>query len=323
MSREHVLQRAEGVRNHHGARRLRVAVVRVHRIHGHTALQLVQRRSQSQRVAGQTCAVFVGIKFAGAANSHLNNLRSNGRQQRNHKHGERVRAFTVAAGTTEHRAKRKNLRNRTDNGGNTRRHGGGKDIAVVHVHELVAEHAAHLALIQQLQNTLGAAHRRILRVTTGRERIRGHGRRHVKSRHGLTRAGGQLLHNVVKHRNLFTADRVSIHGTQSKLIGVPVGVRDRTQAKQAHSPDENGGAESRRKQATDEQHHAHHGAHQQGSFQSVVMAVHGYPPEQLGQCVQRVLDSIEYVQAPAGALSGARIHPERHPYAERSKGIRE
>ena len=33
VSREHVLQGAEGVRNHHGARRLRVAVVRVHRIH--------------------------------------------------------------------------------------------------------------------------------------------------------------------------------------------------------------------------------------------------------------------------------------------------
>ena len=191
------------------------------------------------------------------------------------------------------------------------------------MHQLVAEHAAHLALIQQLQNTLGATHRRVLRVTTGRERVRSHGRCHVKSGHGLTRAGRKLLHDVVKHRNLFTADRVRVHGTQGELIGVPVGVRDRTQAKQAHNPDENGGAESRRKQATDEQHHAHHGAHQQGSFQSVVMAVHGYPPEQLGQCVQRVLDSIEYVQAPAGAPYGTRIHPERHPCAESSKGIRE
>ena len=182
----------------------------------------------------------------------------------------------------------------------------------------MAEHAAHLALIQQLQNTLSTAHGCILRVTTGCKRIRGHGRCHIEGGHGLARAGGQLLHNVVKHRNLFAADRVGVHGAQSELIGVPVGVRDRTQAKQAHNPDENGGAESRRKQATDEQHHAHHGAHQQGSFQSVVMAVHGYPPEQLGQCVQRVLDSIEYVQALACAPSGAQIHPERHPCAESS-----
>ena len=173
----------------------------------------MQCRSQRQRVTGQTCAILVGIKFTGAANSHLNDLRSNGSQHGNHKHGDRVRAFTVAAGTTEHRTKRKNLRNRTDDGGDTRRHRRGEDIAVVHVHQLVAEHAAHLALIQQLQNTLSATHRRILRVTTGRKRVRGHSRCHIEGGHGLTRAGGQLLHYVVKYRNLFTADRVSIHGT--------------------------------------------------------------------------------------------------------------
>ena len=279
MSREHILQRTEGIRNHHGARRLSVAVVRIHRVHGHAALQLVQCRSQSQRVAGQTCAILIGIKFAGAANSHLNNLRSNGSQHGNHKHGERVRTFTIAVGSTEHRAKREELSNRTNDGGDTRRHRRGQNIAVVHVHQLVAEHAAHLALIEQLQNTLGAAHRGILRVTTGCERVRGHGRCHVEGGHGLTRAGRQLLHNVVKHRNLFTADRVRIHGAQGELIGVPVGVRDRSQTHQTHNPDEKRGAEGRRKQATDEQHHAHHGAHQQGSFQSVVMTVHGYPPK--------------------------------------------
>ena len=173
----------------------------------------MQCRSQSQRVAGQTCAVLVGIKFTGAANSHLDDLSSNGSQHSNHEHGEGVGTFTIAVGSTEHRAKRKNLRNRTDDGGDTRRHRRGEDIAVVHVHQLVAEHAAHLALIQQLQNTLSATHRRILRVTAGRKRVRGHSRCHVEGGHGLTRAGGQLLHYVVKYRNLFTADRVSIHGT--------------------------------------------------------------------------------------------------------------
>ena len=292
MSREHILQRTEGIRNHHSACRLGIAVVRIHRIHGHTALQLVQRRGQSQRVAGQTCAVLVGVKFTGATNSHLDDLRSNGSQHGNHEHGERVGAFTIAVGSTEHRPKREELSHSTDDRGDTRRNGGGEDIAVVHVHQLVAEHAAHLALIQQLQNTLGAAHRRILRVTTGCERIRGHSRRHVEGRHGLTRAGGQLLHNVVKHRNLFTTNRVCIHGTQGELIGIPVGVRDRSQTEQTHNPDENGGAEAHREQTANEQHHAHHGAHQQGSFKSIVMTVHGYPPEQIGQ---RVLDSIEYV----------------------------
>ena len=43
-------------------------------------------------------------------------------------------------------------------------------ISRLYVHQLVAQ-PPRIALIQQLQNTLGAAHRRILRVTTGRERV--------------------------------------------------------------------------------------------------------------------------------------------------------
>ena len=151
-------------------------------------LKLIQGGGQGNGVTGQTCAILVRVILAGTANGHLNHLRSNRGQQSNHERREGVGPVIVAVRAAEHRTKRKHLGDYADDGGDTRRHGGGQNIAVVHVHELVAEHAAHLTLVQQLQDALSAAHGRVLRITASRERVRGHRGGHVEAGHRL--AGG-------------------------------------------------------------------------------------------------------------------------------------
>ena len=84
---------------------------------------------------------------------------------------------------------RQHLRHRGDHTGDGGSHRGGQDVPVVDVHQLVAQHAAEFAGVEQLQDALGAADGGVLRVPAGGEGVRRHGRRNVDPRHRLVGAG--------------------------------------------------------------------------------------------------------------------------------------
>ncbi len=64
------------------------------------------------------------------------------------------------------------LRDSRNHAAHRRRDRRRQDVAVVDVHELVPEHSAQLTLIENRQDALRAAHRRVVRVTARRKSIR-------------------------------------------------------------------------------------------------------------------------------------------------------
>ena len=161
-----------------------------------------------------------------------------------------------------------------DNSRNTRGDRAGEDVSVIHVHQLMSQNPAHFSLIKQLQDTFGAAYGGVLRVTAGSKRIRGLGGCHVQAGHRLVRAGGELFHNVVEYRHFFATDRVGVHGTQGKFIGVPVGVGYRSEPDEPEKPDEEHAAGVRRDNRANKHKEPHHSPHEQGGFEAVVVFVH-------------------------------------------------
>src|SRR5690606_270521 len=140
---------------------------------------------------------------------------------------ERVRVAPVAPAAEEH----EELRDRGDDARDRGRDGRGEDVAVVHVHELVAEHRAQLALVEQLEQARRARARGIARVAARREGVRGRRRRDVQARHGLAGLGRQLTHDAVHDGLLELAHGPGVHRTDRDLVGVPVAHEGR------HEPD--------------------------------------------------------------------------------------
>ena len=93
---------------------------------------------------------------------------------------------------------------------------------VVHVHELMAEHTAQFAFIEDLQDALRAANGGVMLVAAGRESVGAHGRRDVDARHGLAGAGGQFAHNPVQFRRFLLGDMTRAHRCDGDAIRKPV-----------------------------------------------------------------------------------------------------
>ena len=94
---------------------------------------------------------------------------------------------------------------------------------VVHVHELVAEHAAQFALIENLQNALRAAYGRVMLVASGGERVGAHGRRDIDAGHRLAGAGGQFAYDPVQFRRFLFRHVARAHRGDGDAVGEPVG----------------------------------------------------------------------------------------------------
>ncbi len=120
----------------------------------------------------------------------------------------------TVAGTAEHRTKRKELSNSTDDGGDTRRHRRGE----MRLYTCISRPSTpRISRSFSSCKIPGAAHHGVLRVTTGSQRVRGHGRCHVEGGHGLTRAPPQCRSTGTS----FTADRAFMSAERA-FIGVPV-----------------------------------------------------------------------------------------------------
>ena len=130
---------------------------------GHAELELAQRRREGERVAGEAGAVLVGVVLAGAGDGELHDHRRERGEDRQGQAGDRV-AVLVARPAAEDHAEGQELPDRRDDAGDGGGHRRGEDVAVVDVHQLVAEHPAQLALVEQAEDALGAADGGVLGV---------------------------------------------------------------------------------------------------------------------------------------------------------------
>ena len=255
---------AERVGDHHVAGVDQLLGLR-ERVAAGAVLELVERRGQGERVAGQRRAVLVGVVLAGAADRHLHDAGGQRTEDHQADRGDRVGAVPAAA---EEQAELGDERDRRGHGaGDGRR----EDVAVVDVHQLVAEDAAQLALVEQLQDALGAADRGVLRVATGGERVGRVGGGDVEPRHRLLRLVRELADDPVHRRLLLLGHRVGVHRLEGELVGVPVAVGVHAERDQ-HGDDQAAAAE----EAADHDDRGRHAAQQEGGLESVevAMAVH-------------------------------------------------
>lgn len=213
---------AEGVGDHDGGH----GPGRVGRPHGgrrHPGLDLGQGVRQSFRILGQLAAVFVRVVLAGAGDGHLNQRGANGGQDHGQQGAQRIgsAAVIIPAATEVHEG----ITQVSDDHG----HGGGdgrsEDVMVIDMHELMAQDAADLAIVEHLQDPLGTADRRVPLVAAGREGVGRHGRGDVNLRHGFAGLGGQLAHDGIEIGRLLLRDLASAHGGGGQPVREPVGAK--------------------------------------------------------------------------------------------------
>ena len=121
---------------------------------------LVQGGGERFGVAGQAAAVLVGVEFAGAGDGHLDQRGADRHENRAQQHADQTEGAggvvtVVAATAAEIHERVSQIRDDSRQCGG---YGGGEDVVVVHVHKLVAEDTANLALVEYVEDTLRAAY---------------------------------------------------------------------------------------------------------------------------------------------------------------------
>jgi hypothetical protein len=132
------------------------------------------------------------------------------------------RALLLVVGAAEERGERDRVRDvrhrRCDRGGD-RRH---QAVAVPDVRQLVRDHAAQLAPVEQIEDALGDRDHALPGIASGGERI---GRRVVDQEHArLGDAGAlrQLLHHAVQARGVLDRQLARAVHAQHQLVGEEV-----------------------------------------------------------------------------------------------------
>ena len=112
-------------------------------------LELGQRGRQRQRVAGEHRAGLVGLVLAGPADRELDEPGGDRAEDRDQQRADGVALAVVAAAAAQERQEVRQLGQEHDHGRQRRSHRRDEDVAVVDVRQLVPEHAAQLALVEQ------------------------------------------------------------------------------------------------------------------------------------------------------------------------------
>src|SRR3954449_8384025 len=191
-------------------------------------------------------------------------------------HERQQAAHGVAAGpvvgtaAAEQRGEHRQVREVGDDGRHRAGDGADEDVAVVDVRELVGQHRAQLAAVEQLEDPLRAADGGLARVAAGGEGVRLGGRAHEQPGHRLAGLGGQLPDDRAHLRRLGLGDREGPHRAQRELVGVEIG--EAVDAERDQQGDEQ--APPAADQPPDREDESTHEAEQDGRLERVVPALH-------------------------------------------------
>src|SRR5436309_248527 len=166
----------------------------------------------------------VRLELARARDGHLHEQGRDRREDRQQDHRDRVRPplVVVPASSAEHRGPLGHVREVGDRAGE--RCGDGRDqhVAVLHVRELVGQHALELFLVQDPHDSLGHRHDGVLWVTAGGKGVRRLARDQVDPRHRDAGACGQAMDDCVESRCGGLVDGFGTVRGQHDLVREPV-----------------------------------------------------------------------------------------------------
>ena len=165
-------------------------------------VELFERFRKVARIAAKAAAAFVGRIFAAARNRHLNQARRNRRQENREQAAEPAAVIIVAASAEEER----HLRRPRDDARDGRRDARRQDVAVLHMRELVREHARELLIVQHAQDARRHGDRCMLGIAPRRECIRHVAFNDGDRRHREARPLREALDEPVELRRILARD---------------------------------------------------------------------------------------------------------------------
>ena len=248
------------------------------RSYGMASLQLQERARQRVRVAAQLRARGVRAVLTRAAHRQLQQRGRDGRHQQQAQVGQRPgqAAALVIVTPAEHAAAEpeEHLRRVADDARERRRHRADERVPVVHVAQLVRQHALQLAPVQDVHDARRHRDGRVARVAARGERVRLRRGQEVDLRLRHARARGQPLHHLMQPRRLLIRQRLRAVDGQRDAVAEPV------RAEVHHHREE-----ARHRQAlrsaeplTDDEHQRRQARQQHGRLQCVAQPV---PPAAL------------------------------------------
>lgn len=269
------LARPERVGDHHVAGGLQPRLGRERQLPG-AGLQFAQGRGQGQRIARELGARGVRLVLAGAADGELDHPGRDRPEDHDQQHAQEAGALVVVGAAYGNQPGE--VDEEHHDGGQGARDGGDEDVAVVDMAQLMADDAAQLAFVEQLEDAVGAADRGVAGVAAGGEGVGRLGRGEVQARHGPAGRRGELADHAVELWRLELADRAGAHGAQGELVAVPVRVGVGAQG------DDDGDDQARTaEQAADDDDEGGQSPEEYGGPEPVVPAVHGTPSKRCGR----------------------------------------
>ncbi len=189
------------------------------------ALERQQRLGQRLRIARHPGPGGVGRVLARAGDRELDQHGHEGRQDGPGQRAEDVGIATALVArpeAPEHAGPLDHVAEGSDEPGQAGGDGGDEDVAVLHVGELVGQHALELPTVEDAQDALGDGDRGVLRVASGREGVRRLGGDEVDARHRHPLLPGESLDDVVDLGELFPRHRLGPVGRERDPVGEPV-----------------------------------------------------------------------------------------------------
>ena len=257
-----------------------------------SALQLVERRCQPQRMTADFSTCAVGGIFAGARDRHLDQHGGN-RCQDHNQDGADQPERVVAVAAEEHRKGRQHGNRPGDGRGD----GHDQRVAVFHMGQFMRHDTGDLLRRQDAQQAAGRRHRCVFRITPRRKRVGLVRIDDIDLRHRQASTIGKLFDRAVKPRRRARIDFGRAVHRQHHPVGIPVG--EHVHAHCDGKGDQHAGRPAEHKADADEQ-----GRHP-GEKNGCLQVVHVIP-------TLRPLCKARCQSAPkrmAQALSGVNIPP--------------
>ena len=248
---EHVgLARLQGMRRRHLPARL---------------IQLHQCARQGIGIVREEGPRLIGLELPGPRYRHLDETRSERREDPRHQQHDRAATVVVVAAEPE-----RHHREVADRGPDRRCHGGHQDVAIGHVRELMGQDAAELALVQDLHDALGDRDLGVGGIPARGEGVGLGHVGHVDAGHGHAVGLRELTDDRVQPGLLCLGDLTRSGGTHRDRAGPPVHREVEPQAQ--HQGDEH--ARLAPDERTHDQEQPHEGGDQDPRLESIDARCH-------------------------------------------------